>query len=676
MEVCSINDVKIYNLSAGKSLPDWLTDRKKRALVQKDSKVRHRIELIQELEMPTVTTHLRVTPDRQYILACGVYKPRIRCFEVAQLSMKFERCLDYEVVAMEILADDYSKMVFLSAERYVEFHARYGRYHRLRIPRNGRDMAYCQYSAELLFAGDGSEVYRLNLEQGQFFKAYESQASAVNCVRVQTDHNLIVMGTNDGTVEAWDPRCRANIGVLPVGAEVFSEGMKTIPGITKVVFRDALTIGVGTTSGHVLLYDIRSNKPYLRKDHMYSLPIRSLDFHNEKRVIAADAKAVKIYGEDGKIFTSITTAYDINDVTVFDRSGLLFVATESPKIQPFYIPALGTAPRWCSFLDNITEELEETDHDTIYDDYRFVTVKELEELNLTSLIGTSMLRAYMHGYFIDIRLYHKAKELSQPFAFEEYKKKKIKERIDAMRGDRVPDKRTVALPAVNARVAQRLIEKEQELKEANDKKRLRKFNNPMKDARFAAMFSNPEFEVDEDAEDFARLRSVIATLQKPKKGTDSETTLSTTQFQDDHDDEDGVPGTQDGSEASDISDMDDYDGPTVSPEPSPEPASKRQKFAQAKDADGDGFSTQSGSETLRGFRPNTKNLKKSKMSLDERLRLGRDADLVEINRGFPSGNRMMTYQSKKQNKEDTNKKHMQERRSVRRSTKGLFMNKM
>jgi hypothetical protein len=34
---------------------------------------------------------------------------------------------------------------------------------------------------------------------------------------------------------------------------------------------------------------------------------------------------------------------------------------------------------------------------TLYDDYRFVTRPELERLGLTSAIGTSVLRAYMHG---------------------------------------------------------------------------------------------------------------------------------------------------------------------------------------------------------------------------------------------------------------------------------------
>ena len=47
MQVANPNNIKIYNLSAGKSLPEWLTDRKKRSLQKKDGELRRRIELIQ-----------------------------------------------------------------------------------------------------------------------------------------------------------------------------------------------------------------------------------------------------------------------------------------------------------------------------------------------------------------------------------------------------------------------------------------------------------------------------------------------------------------------------------------------------------------------------------------------------------------------------------------------------
>lgn len=43
----------------------------------------------------------------------------------------------------------------------------------------------------------------------------------------------------------------------------------------------------------------------------------------------------------------------------------------------------------------------------------------------------------MHGYFVDIRLYRKAKSVVEPFAFEEYRKKKIREKIESDRTNRV-----------------------------------------------------------------------------------------------------------------------------------------------------------------------------------------------------------------------------------------------
>jgi ribosome biogenesis protein ENP2 len=48
----------------------------------------------------------------------------------------------------------------------------------------------------------------------------------------------------------------------------------------------------------------------------------------------------------------------------------------------------------------------------VYDDYKFLTLKELDTLGLSHLIGSDLLRAYMHGYFMDIRLYNQVKLFS------------------------------------------------------------------------------------------------------------------------------------------------------------------------------------------------------------------------------------------------------------------------
>lgn len=60
--------------------------------------------------MPGLSTNIRASKDGQYIMATGIYKPRVKCFDVNNLSMKFERCLDSEVVKFEILSEDYTKV--------------------------------------------------------------------------------------------------------------------------------------------------------------------------------------------------------------------------------------------------------------------------------------------------------------------------------------------------------------------------------------------------------------------------------------------------------------------------------------------------------------------------------------------------------------------------------------
>lgn len=46
VKVTTFNGVKVYNVTAGKTLPQWLSEKKKKAL-RKDKDYRNRIELVQ-----------------------------------------------------------------------------------------------------------------------------------------------------------------------------------------------------------------------------------------------------------------------------------------------------------------------------------------------------------------------------------------------------------------------------------------------------------------------------------------------------------------------------------------------------------------------------------------------------------------------------------------------------
>lgn len=66
-----------------------------------------------------------------------------------------------------------------------------------------------------------------------------------------------------------------------------------------------------------------------------------------------------------------------------------------------------------------------------------MTRQDLSRLGLTHLLGTSLLRAYMHGFFIDARLYSKAAAAAEPFAYETYRQQRIAAKVEEERQGRI-----------------------------------------------------------------------------------------------------------------------------------------------------------------------------------------------------------------------------------------------
>ena len=129
LKVFEANDVKVYNLTAGREIPAWLSERKRRQLLKKDPELKvcacrvlyavccvlcavcvcrvpcavcrvhflgrtcapgaalshvspfigchlsntmqRRVQLIQDFEFPTACTTLNISPNQEYVLACG-----------------------------------------------------------------------------------------------------------------------------------------------------------------------------------------------------------------------------------------------------------------------------------------------------------------------------------------------------------------------------------------------------------------------------------------------------------------------------------------------------------------------------------------------------------------------------------------------------------------------------
>lgn len=306
----------------------------------------------------------------------------------------------------------------------------------------------------------------------------------------ENSHNLLAFGTSIGSVEFWDSRSKSRVAIL--GGQ---EGE-----ITALDFSPTgLSLATGTSNGLIKLFDLRSPKPLLQKDHGPGFPIKNLihmtTSSQEKKILSADKQMIKIWDElDGETWTSVEPLVDINFVTWCKNSGMILTANEGKPMHSFFIPQLGSAPRWCSFLDNMVEEMAEEVSTDQYDNFKFLTLPELKSLSLSHLIGkTNLLRPYMHGYFVASKLYEQARLIANPYAMDEERAKRIKEKVEKERASRIRGNKKVK---VNQKLVDKLLKRQEKRARVDTKAGV------LGDDRFNRLFEDEEFKIDENSREF------------------------------------------------------------------------------------------------------------------------------------------------------------------------------
>ena len=507
MSVLELNNVKVFNLSSGKSLSQFISESTKtKKSLRYNQEYRNRLELIQDFEFPTASSRVHVSSDGEYLAASGVYPAQLRLFETSELAMKFQRNLDSEIVEICFLTEDYKKLALLCADRSIELHAQYGKHYTTRIPRFGRDMVYHKYTSELLTVGATNEIYRLNLEQGRFMASIESNVcSELNSVKIMDELPWVFACAGpDGVIECWDLRKRERAALIdPLLGEV------------NVLATDKLMLASGHTNGHAALFDIRFPRALLSIVHKNSLEVKSIAFHSEY-VLTADPKALKVSNRNtGAVMTTIESVHNINHIECVPNSGLIFTANETQRVGTYYLPLLGPAPRWCSFVDALNDEIEE-EKITMHENKQFVTVEELDKIAASELIGTDELVGYMHGYLMDSKLYYKLKVLAEPFDYKEYRKEKIAKKLEEKVKERITI--TKKLPKVNKMFAAQALAEDPKGKHGKSKELL-------EDDRFKDLFNDKDFKINQESDEYRRIyrkRDVAPDLQQFEHEDESE----------------------------------------------------------------------------------------------------------------------------------------------------------
>lgn len=500
----SASDVSVYQVSGtniARSLPDWVAKKRKRSL-KNDLEYQNRVELIQDFEFSEASNKIKVTKDGQYCMATGTYKPQIHVYDFANLSLKFDRHTDAENVDFVILSDDWTKSAHLQNDRSIQFQNKGGIHYTTRIPKFGRSLAYNDVNCDLYVGASGSELYRLNLEQGRFLNPFQLDSEGVNHVSVNPVSGLLAVGMEQNIVEFWDPRARARVAKLALDNQ-FDNGPMQVT--TTSFHSNGINFACGTSNGYSYLYDLRTSQPSMVKDQGYGFDIKKVIWLDnvgvENKILTSDKRIAKIWDRvDGKAYASMEPNVDINDIEHIPGTGMFLTANEGIPMHTYYIPNLGPSPQWCSFLDSITEELEEKPSDSVYSNYRFITKADVKKLNLAHLVGSKVLRAYMHGYFINTELYDKVALIANPTAVQDEREREIRRRIEKERESRIRTSGAVQKPKI--KVNKGLVEK------LSSKRGDSAAAKVLTDDRFQEMFEDEAFQVNEDDYDYKQLNPV------------------------------------------------------------------------------------------------------------------------------------------------------------------------
>lgn len=124
----------------------------------------------------------------------------------------------------------------------------------------------------------------------------------------------------------------------------------------------------------------------------------------------------------------------------------------------------------------------------------------------------------MHGYFLSLKLYETARIVANPFAYDEHREKMIRAKMEKMAESRIRTKKDAGVK-VNKALAEKLLKNEDKAR----KKARHKANKRddvdldveigedearpklLDDPRFAKVFEDPAFAIDENSREFTML---------------------------------------------------------------------------------------------------------------------------------------------------------------------------
>ena len=137
----------------------------------------------------------------------------------------------------------------------------------------------------------------------------------------------------------------------------------------------------------------------------------------------------------------------------------------------------------------------------------------------------------MHGYFLSLKLYETARVIANPFAYDEYREKVIREKMEKMAERKIRTRKDAGVK-VNKALAEKILRDEEKTRKKVERRVRQKQNkgkenddmevdvsierleeeestttkpSVLSDPRFTKVFEDPAFAIDENSREFALL---------------------------------------------------------------------------------------------------------------------------------------------------------------------------
>ena len=229
------------------------------------------IKSIFNFHFPSVVKKIKQTNDDSYLIAYGEYPPQIRCFDLYNLTLKFQRTINTEVKDFEIISENWEKLILLRSDKFLEFHSKSGFYYQVKIPDTSNSLFFDILSNILYIFSIKNEIFRFNVEEGKFISSIISNLDYYNTASARSFlGDCLGLGNSKGIMEFWDFKFKKKPITTIDGLLYLKKTKNNHVSFLNFCKKTIYKIYSGYSSGNIIIFDLRNLSPIISKKNRYS----------------------------------------------------------------------------------------------------------------------------------------------------------------------------------------------------------------------------------------------------------------------------------------------------------------------------------------------------------------------------------------------------------------------